>query len=310
MSNTVLPFEAVQTLDRTLPYTIALSGGVDSVALLVAFAKLRLDVVAHHVKHGNDSIRDQFAAHCQSLCEQLSIPLEISEVSVPDGSDWESRAREARYRALAQNSNRVLVLGHHLDDQVETVFLKLLRGSGIRGLRGMLKHSFNPFNQTQATVRPFLEVPKQTLEQFVAEQGFEWAEDPSNQCTDFDRNFLRKDILPLLETRWTNYRQSIAASTRALQSDSRMMEQLIPASKSIKLSDAREMSPEQFSYWIVSSFGTFGSGTPPSYKQVAEFVRQVQTPNARNNAHYELVAGKTRLVRVRSQLILEDVEDE
>jgi tRNA(Ile)-lysidine synthase len=301
----VEPFEAVQTLPRDLQFTVALSGGADSVAALVAFSHLQLNVRALHVQHGDDLARRQMADFCSKLCNARGVPFDVVQITVPDQGNWESQARKLRYQALADAArDRTLVTGHHLDDQVETFFLKALRGSGLRGLKCMETFGTNPENATQPLVRPFLHLSKSKLEQFLMEQGVEWVQDPTNTNTDLNRNFLRMDILPQIEMRWPNYRASIASTIQALQSDwAALMHSLPP--HAISLGQARTWTAEQLRAWVMNCFATHGSGKCPSAQQVAEFVRQIQSDPVRNNAKYEISCGGFCIRRNRNTLELE-----
>lgn len=304
--NTDLVFEAVQALNREEQYIIALSGGCDSVAALYAFASLKFNCIACHVQHGEESHRQQFAEFCKNLCEKLNVPLVLKKITVNSTTNWEANARHARYQALAEvNATGTLVTAHHLDDQVETFFLKALRGAGSRGLSCMETHGHNPIVKSQRLVRPFLMLEKHLLEHFLMEHGVEWITDPSNNSVDFDRNFLRLDILPLIESRWPNYRKSIAAAIGSLQNDKKaLMDSLPPTSVSLGL--ARTWSSQQLAAWVMNCFATHGSGKCPSKAHVEEFVRQVHSdPTANNNAKYEIRSGALSIKRVKNSLVLE-----
>lgn len=305
--DTTLVFEAVQTLNREPEYLIALSGGADSVAALYAFTYLKLNVSACHVQHGDEPHRQQFATFCHELCEKLNVPFTLKKIKVNQTANWECHARAARYKALASiNPDAVLVTGHHLDDQVETFFLKALRGSGIRGLKGMSTFGVNPEAPTQALVRPFLNLPKTALEEFLMLHEQTWIQDQTNFDSTMDRNFLRLDLLPQLEARWPNYRSSVAASMTALQADCQALEDSLPA-QAMSLSHARTLSRAQLQAWVMNCFTRFGSGKCPSQAQLLEFVRQVQSDPTKNNSKYEIRSGNLRIVRAKSMLELEIV---
>src|SRR5262249_33511844 len=120
-----------------------LSGGVDSVALLVALAELapglRFSLRAVHVNHGISSNAARWAAFCSALCARLAIPLQVEDVDIAPFRDLglEGAARKARYEAFSRVDADVLVLAQHRDDQAETLLLRLLRGTGLRGLAAM-----------------------------------------------------------------------------------------------------------------------------------------------------------------------------
>ena len=305
--NTNSVFDAIQKLSRDCEYLVALSGGADSVAALYAFSHLKFNVSACHVQHGDEPHRQQFAEFCRTLCESLNVPFALKKIQINQTQNWEAQARQARYKALASaNVNAVLVTGHHLDDQVETFFLKALRGSGLRGLSCMEQFGCNPMEPNQRVVRPFLTLEKSLLEHFLMEHGVQWVVDPSNSVAEFDRNHLRLDILPLIEARWPHYRKSIAAAISSLQSDKKALMHCLPPS-SVSLGLARTWSKEQLSAWVMNCFATFGNGKCPSKAQVEEFVRQVQSDPTVNNSKYEIRSGGFAIKRVKNILTLETV---
>ncbi len=202
---------------------VGLSGGLDSCLLLSLLAEMRADagrplpgLAAIHVDHQLHPDSAQWAQHCAVLCETLSVPLEIRRVDVePAGEGLEAGARRARYQVFESllGADDVLLLAHHLDDQVETFFLRLMRGAGTRGLAGMPAHRAL---QSARLLRPLLPYSRAELENCAAQRPLQWIEDPSNANVDLDRNFLRQRLLPVLGERWPGYRDAIAASMASL----------------------------------------------------------------------------------------------
>jgi tRNA(Ile)-lysidine synthase len=191
------------------------SGGLDSTALLLALADCREraslpPLSAVHVHHGLHPAADAWADHCASLCARLGVPLTVRRVRVVQrGQGPEAAAREARYGVFSAllPADGVLFLAHHRDDQVETVFLRLLRGAGPEGLAGM------PAQRALGggtLLRPFLDLPRHTLRAYVESRGLSWVDDPGNDDPGPDRNYLRREILPRLERRWPGYRDTVA----------------------------------------------------------------------------------------------------
>lgn len=130
-----------------------------------------------------------------------------------DGSGPEASARAARYQVFDQKvaHDEVLILGHHADDQVETVLYRLLRGSGVKGLAGMPAERPLLHGRVQ---RPLLAVSQHTLRCYAQEHSLQWIEDESNQCIDYDRNYLRHEVIPALLTRWPDLPASVGRSAR------------------------------------------------------------------------------------------------
>lgn len=192
---------------RSAPlWRVAYSGGLDSCVLLHLLARAAQrhelpPIRAVHVHHGLQAVAESWPAHCQQLCDELGIALDVQHVQVAPGASLERAAREARYAAFCELMvpGEVLLLAQHQDDQAETLLYRLLRGAGVRGLAAMA-HS-RRLGAGHA-VRPLLEVPRKALEAYAASQGLGWVEDPSNSDSGFARNFLRQDILPRLAARW------------------------------------------------------------------------------------------------------------
>lgn len=200
---------------------LALSGGLDSMVLLDALVpfcrqhQVRLRAV--HVHHGLSAWADDWQQHCQQQCQQRQVPLRVHTVSLhrQPRQSLEAMAREARYQALAQElqTGDVLVTGHHLDDQAETFLLAARRGAGIEGLSAM--PVARPFAGGQL-LRPLLALSRQQLRHEAEQRQLCWVEDDSNRNTDFDRNFLRHQVLPILEQRFAGFAKGLARSAELL----------------------------------------------------------------------------------------------
>ena len=191
---------------------VAFSGGADSTALLFLlneFYKDNLKIKAIHINHNLSQNALDWEKHCKELCERLDIDLIIKSVSVSsDGGGLESNARRTRYKVFEEllDTGDLLLTGHHSDDVAETVFLRILRGTGIEGLEGPKekRHIGNGI-----LIRPFLKISKKQILDFLNSKNIDFIEDESNINNKFDRNFLRNDIFPLLEERWINFPQRV-----------------------------------------------------------------------------------------------------
>jgi tRNA(Ile)-lysidine synthase len=190
---------------------VGLSGGMDSVALL-HLLKDRSGVSAIHVHHGLSPNADLWARFCTRLCKAWNVPLTVRKVKVRKaGKGLEAAAREARYQAFRQSEAQVIALAHHLDDQAETVLMNLLRGAGLRGASGM-----QPLARFEGKLlaRPLLEVPRTAIEDYARLHALEWIDDESNADETLTRNFVRRRVGPLLETRFPRWKQSLARAAR------------------------------------------------------------------------------------------------
>jgi tRNA(Ile)-lysidine synthase len=164
----------------------AVSGGADSVALLVLACASGLQVTAWHVDHGLRDNSQTEATLVRDLAAQLGAHFESRTVVVDSAANVEALAREARYGVLPAG----VLTGHTADDQAETILINLLRGSGTRGLAGM-----QPTMQ-----RPLLQLRRSETQGLCDELGITYFRDPSNNDDRFQRNRIRHEVLPLLES--------------------------------------------------------------------------------------------------------------
>ena len=181
---------------------------MDSHVLLHLLAELNAankiaPVRAIYIDHGLQTIAATWGQHCEKITQELSIPYHCIalNLSANKGESIEALARQARYQAFSEQiqTNEILLTAHHQNDQAETVLLQLLRGSGVDGLAAM--PMIKTFQQGQL-LRPLLVYSRPELEAYAKQQQLHYIDDPSNTNTDFDRNLLRQDILPLLQKRW------------------------------------------------------------------------------------------------------------
>lgn len=209
-------------------WRLALSGGLDSSVLLHALARLRQRGIpplsALHIDHGLHSASADWAAHCRQQCAQLGIELEVIRVQVGEGASLERQAREARYQALTARlgEGEVLLSAQHLDDQAETLLLRLLRGAGVQGLAAM--RPARPLGQGWL-VRPLLGISRAELEEQARRWQLEWVEDPSNADDRHDRNFLRLRVLPLLRQRWPQASRSLTRAAGQLDEAQQLLDE-------------------------------------------------------------------------------------
>ena len=188
-------------------HCVALSGGLDSTALLAALAASGatppVPLRALHVDHGLHPDSAHWSDQCRALALRLGVPCEVVRVDArpAPGESPEAAARRARYAALAGQlrPGEALLTAHHGDDQLETVLLQWLRGGGLRAVAGM--RPVTPFAGGWL-VRPLLGSTRAELEDWARLRGLTWCEDPSNADPRFDRNYLRHELLPRLRARW------------------------------------------------------------------------------------------------------------
>ena len=199
---------------------VGYSGGVDSHALLYALSRNRsqlsgIDIRAVHIDHQLSPLSSQWSEHCRQVCEQLQIPYRsiVVDAKAASGQSPEAKAREVRYEAFHSliKPRHCLLTAHHQDDQAETLFLQLMRGSGPRGLAAMPRVS--RFAQG-FLARPLLDVSREQILQYARQQGLQWIDDISNDNPVFDRNFLRLQVIPLIKTRWPSMAKTVSRAAQ------------------------------------------------------------------------------------------------
>lgn len=247
-------------------FWVAYSGGLDSQVLLYALSRVlpKNRLRAIHVNHGwhVDSIK--WASTCQEICEKLDIYCEIISVDAHPklGESLEAYAREARYGAMAKkiHAGDYLLTAHHRNDQAETLLLQLLRGSGLKGLASM------PFCQTFANaylMRPLLDFTRSDLYEYAQKHQLNWIEDESNINLRFNRNFIRHQVLPLVQQRWPQADKTIARAAANLAEANSLLDEVAhqdlselqgPASNILVISRLLKLSAKRrtniLRYWL------------------------------------------------------------
>lgn len=217
---------ALAGLPSETPLLVALSGGADSVALL-SLLRGHGAVFAAHVHHGiRGAEADRDAAFCRDLCAALNIPFFCLRVDAParareKSESLESAAREARYEALSalMRERRIplLVTAHHADDQLESLLLHLVRGSGLSGLGGM--SPCRTLGEGQYLVRPLLSFSRAELHDYLRGTGLPHVEDSTNETPCCERNILRAQVLPVLEKLRPGAARRAARCAESLRAD-------------------------------------------------------------------------------------------
>lgn len=209
-------------------WVIALSGGVDSVVLLHLAARFLPagSVRAIHVNHHLQLPSDRWAAFCLASCARLSIPCDVLDVYPKTGS--EASARKARLQAIqgSVSVGDVVLMGHHANDQAETILFRLARGTGAKGLTGI------PPSRALGNaeiLRPLLGVVRSDLLRYAEVHDMEWIEDPSNARDDYDRNYLRHHVIPPLVERWPSAINQITQATVYLRDQQQVLEGYLDA---------------------------------------------------------------------------------
>ena len=188
-------------LDFSACYLLAISGGLDSTVLAHLLHRAGISFCMAHCNfnlRGDESVGDE--QFVRNLAKQLGLKVHVKSFDTKvygaeKGISTQMAARELRYQwfneLLQQEDYQGLIVAHHADDQIETVLLNLLRGTGIEGLYGMSENR-------EKIIRPLLPFSRSLLEDFTAKQGINWREDSSNATIDYKRNYIRHQVVPQL----------------------------------------------------------------------------------------------------------------
>ena len=207
------PAHELAGLAPDTPLALAFSGGADSVALLHILKKRHKGaLLAIHVHHGiRGAEADRDAEFCRAVCAQLEVDFVALCVDVPalaaaSGMGLESAARAARYEAIAAEMKKreipLLATAHHADDQLETLLQNLLRGAGARGLCGIPAVRVLQEGESALVVRPILQMTKEQILAYLAENGLDFVTDSTNNEPCCPRNRLRAEVIPVLRELW------------------------------------------------------------------------------------------------------------
>lgn len=238
---------------------VALSGGEDSVCLLFLLKNLEkekgIKVVAINVEHGirgEASLRD--TAFCADLCRKLSVPFKTFSVDAPTLSSveklsMEEAARKLRYdcflKAVSDGFCDKVACAHHLDDNVETVLFNLFRGATVSGLRGMEETSYDG-----VIIRPFLRVKKADIRKYLETVGADFIKDETNDDVKYTRNFIRKEVVPLILSRFPSLKEAILRLSLSAKSDDAYLYSL--AKNSLEVKNEKAYIPCRLDYPIFS----------------------------------------------------------
>jgi tRNA(Ile)-lysidine synthase len=202
---------------------LAYSGGLDSSVLLHMLVQLRTSIPfqlsAMYVHHGLSPNADAWAEHCRLSCQQYHVAFSLSRVQLERGIGIEAAARNARYQALYSQASDFICLAHHQDDQAETLLLQLARGSGVKGLSAMAENA-------NKLLRPLLDESRASLLEYAQQYQLQWIEDESNLDTRYDRNFMRLQVLPMLESQYPAIKKTLSRSARHAAEASQLLNEL------------------------------------------------------------------------------------
>lgn len=295
---------AIAVFEPALPLAVGFSGGADSTALIAACAaRWPGDVQAFHVHHGLQSAADDFERHCVEVCARLAVPFVGRRVDArhASGDSPEATARDARYAAFrdmagtqgGRPSVASIAIGHHADDQVETMLLALSRGAGLPGLAAMPAIAV----RLGLTIhRPLLGVAAADIRAWLIARDLPWIEDPTNADERYTRNRIRAVLLPALEQTFPQFRSTFTRSAAHAAEAQTLLKEL-GAQDLVQVGDPPRIAALQLltrarqinvlRHWLRESHAR-----SPSARQVDQLIEQIVACTTRgHHIHIKVADG-------------------
>lgn len=287
---------------------LGLSGGIDSVVALDVLDTLRgplgFSLSALHIDHRISANSARWSSFCAELCGARDIAFQSVAVDIEvSGTGLEAAARKARYREFAQQNADFIITAHHLDDQVETLLLQLLRGAGVKGAGAMpeiRELSSGDERVAPRLLRPFLNIARRDFEAYARDKKLRWIDDESNENVSFDRNYLRRLVFPVVEQRFPGYRATLARASRHFAAASTLLDQLAEydavnaiSGRSLKIDALRRLDAARANN-LLRFFLTRAGLILPNADRLDEIVRQCRSSSDDSRVLIELGAWQLR----------------
>lgn len=280
---------------------VGLSGGCDSVVLLHVLSRLGYAgrLTAIHVDHGLSLNANAWAEFCINYCRELAVPLTVRQVVVDrqNGLGLEAAARQARYAAFAEYPTDCLLLAQHRGDQAETILLNLLRGAGVTGAAAM------PVERRLAgrrLLRPLLDISREEIEAYARVNNLGWVDDESNADTALTRNFVRHEVLTVVNRRFPAVETALAQAAANFAEASGLLDELAGIDwqsaadgETARLTVLRTFSLPRLKNLLRYRLRQLDWRVPVATR-LDEFARQIQTAGPDRHPELLLPEGKMR----------------
>ena len=291
-------------------FAVAFSGGLDSTVLLASLCRLspRPHVRALHVDHGLHPDSEAWERHCRGAAAALGVGYESRRCLVEPipGESLEAQARQVRYRALKDlvEPEETLLTAHHADDQLETVMMRLLRGTGVKGLRGIA--GLQPFGSGYLA-RPLLGVTREEILATAQAWGLEWLEDPSNRDCRFDRNYVRAELIPRIAARWPAAARTVGRAASQMAEAQQILDEVARAdatddSGRMECSALRDLSPARRRNLLRYSMIRLGLPVPDT-RQMETLLEALEVRRRDARTRVQWPGGEARIYRDRLYLL-------
>jgi len=213
---------------------VGFSGGADSTLLLHKTFNFLMEsnydnkLLALHINHQAQPESHAWEEHCQKFCQDRKIHLQTEKVEITiKGEGFEAAARSARLEVFNSfDKNAVIILGHHLDDQIETILFRIFRGTGMKGLSGIKRQSIIG---SKVVLRPLLNLTKKEIIKLLDQERLNYITDESNQDNSFSRNYLRNTVIPKIYEKWPGAKKNISRMANILRKQNILYESYLEA---------------------------------------------------------------------------------
>ena len=301
MLNEFKNFFEVNKISKNARFLIGVSGGLDSMVILDLAIKCGLNSAVAHVNYQlRKEESDNDAERVIKFCEKQKIPFHLDESGLKDCKNIQIAAREIRYnffyKLLNDYQYDYIITAHHKNDDHETFLLNALRGSGIKGLKGI------PPNRKKI-IRPALQFTKTQLHEYALNNSIPFGNDSSNSISKYDRNFIRNKVLPIVTKRFKNAEHGLSTSIDNLKRDYALLNELVNKAvhplitkkgENLILKPSREITKDCWFYYL-NQFGF-------NYNQISSWIDQ----NSQSGKY--ISSDKYKLIKNRETWILSPIE--
>ncbi len=265
---------------------IGYSGGSDSQFLLQCIRKIPIEKIAIHINHGISENANDWASFCHEqafLAKVTCVSFKLNFKNVE--GNVEEKARKERYDIFRKHmkGKTLLLTGHHMDDQAETVLMRIFRGTGLDGLEGIPELSEQ---HGLLILRPLLDIDKEFIVKTLKNEGIHWIEDESNQESEYDRNFIRNKVMPLIKERWgaapkniSNLSSICKKENQAIKERTKELYDMVLTDNTLNLEKLKELKSSD-SENVIRYFFKDNGVMAPSKKQMNSIFEQIVFSNS------------------------------
>jgi len=301
MLNEFKNFFEVNKISKNARFLVGVSGGLDSMVILDLALKCGLNCAVAHVNYQlRKEESDNDAERVRKFCEKQKIPFHLDESGLKDCKNIQIAAREIRYnffyKLLNDYQYDYIITAHHKNDDHETFLLNALRGSGIRGLKGIPTHR-------KKIIRPALQFTKTQLHEYALNNSIPFGDDSSNLISKYDRNFIRNKVLPIVTKRFENAEHGLSTSIDNLKRDYSLLNELVNKAihplitkkgENLILKPSTEITKDCWFYYL-NQFGF-------NYNQISSWIDK----NSQSGKY--ISSDKYKLIKDRETWILSPIE--